>query len=95
MKLRKHGDLYEVVKADNLPLTLSPNKLYIVIETSGSIHIVNGVQLIKRFPDSPLKPSNGRKSRLADYDEKRSPLKPSNGRTSRLADYSDVRIQLF
>ena len=92
MKLKKHGDIYEIIKNPS-DHNIVPSKYYIVI---GPVtRIVKGTILIKCLPRSPLKPSNGRKSRLADYEEKRSPLKPSNGRVSRLADYSDVRVQLF
>lgn len=90
--LHKYGDLYEVITPDTMTLPLSPNKHYILVESPVSIRIVEGRDLIKDMPTSPLKPSNGRMSRMADYEEKRSPLKESNGRESRLAAYSDARV---
>ena len=92
MKFKKHGDLYEVIRnpADH---NIVPDKYYIVV---GPItKVVKGSILIKSLPRSPLQPSNGRMSRLADYDEVRSPLKESNGRESRLASYEDCRVALF
>lgn len=89
MKLKKHGDLYEVIK-NPIDHDIVPWKYYIVV---GPVtKVVKGSILIKTLPRSPLKPSNGRMSRLADYDEKRSPIKESNGRRSRLGSYEDCRI---
>ena len=69
-----------------------PWKYYMIVPER---RVVKGNLLIKEFPRSPLKPSGGRMSRLADYDEQRSPLKESNGRESRMGTYEDVRVQLF
>jgi len=88
-KFKKHGNIYEVIK-NPTDHDIVPDKYYIVV---GPVtRVVKGSVLIKVFPRSPLKPSNGRMSRLADYEEKRSPIKGSNGRRSRLGNYEDYRI---
>jgi hypothetical protein len=92
MKFKKHGGLYEVIR-NPINYDIHPDKYYIVV---GPVtRVVKGSILMKALPRSPLKPSNGRMSRLSDYDEARSPLKESNGRVSRLASYSDCRAALF
>jgi hypothetical protein len=87
VKFRKHGDLYEVIR-DPTNHDIVPWKYYIVI--GPRTRVIKGSFLIKEVPRSPLKESNGRMSRLADYDEKRSPTKPSNGRQSRIAHRSEM-----
>ena len=87
MKLKKHGDIYEIIKNPS-DHNIVPSKYYIVI---GPVtRIVKGSILIKCLPRSPLKASNGRMSRLADYEDKLSPIKPSNGRLSRLFHRSEM-----
>ena len=82
-KFARYGDLYEVI--DNLEGPLSPNKYYIYMGVKGQTpRVVKGSELMKEIPRSPLKPSNGRLSRLGFVEEERSPLKESNGRMSRL-----------
>ena len=88
---RKHGDLYEAI-VDPKDHDIVPWKYYMIIPQK---RVVKGNLLIKELPRSPLKPSGGRMSRLADYEDQRSPLKESNGRESRLASYEDVRVRLF
>ena len=90
-KCAKHGDLYEAIM-DPKDHDIVPWKYYMIVPQK---RVIRGNLLIKELPRSPLKPSGGRMSRLADYEEQRSPLKESNGRESRLASYEDVRVRLF
>jgi hypothetical protein len=84
MKLKKHGDIYEIIKNPS-DHNIVPSKYYIVI---GPVtRVVKGSILLKCLPRSPLKASNGRMSRLADYEDK---LSPSNGRLSRLFHRSEM-----
>ncbi len=88
-KFARYGNLYEVI--DNLDGPLSPNKYYIYMGVKGQTpKVLKGSELMKQIPRSPLKPSNGRMSRLGFIeDEERSPLKESNGRMD-MYDENDV-----
>ena len=93
-KFARYGDLYEVI--DNLDGPLSPNKYYIYMGVKGQTpRVVKGSDLMKEIPRSPLKPSNGRMSRLGFIEEERSPLKESNGRMSRLDFVEDTDVTRY
>ena len=51
---------------------------------------------MKEIPRSPLKPSNGRMSRVGFIeDEERSPIKESNGRMSRMGMYEETDVTRY
>ena len=94
-KFARYGNLYEVI--DNLDGPLSPNKYYIYMGVKGQTpKVFKGSELMKQIPRSPLKPSNGRMSRLGFIeDEERSPLKESNGRMSRMDMYDENDVTRY
>jgi hypothetical protein len=82
-KFAKHGDLYEAIR-DPLDHDIVPWKYYIIVPQR---RVVKGSYLIKELPTSPLGPSNGRQSRLADYEDCPDRLEYSDGRKSRMSMY--------
>ena len=94
-KFARYGGLYEVI--DNLEGPLSPNKYYIYMGVKGQTpRVVKGSELMKEIPRSPLKPSNGRMSRVGFIeDEERSPIKESNGRMSRMGMYEETDVTRY
>ena len=90
-KFAKHGGLYEAIQSPK-DHDIVPWKYYMIVPQR---RVIKGSLLMKELPRSPLKPSGGRMSRLADYEDRRSPLKPSGGRESRLGTYEDLRVGML